>query len=123
MAVISYSAFVLSPREKWTIPWALDSVGIRTYADLREVGVAQRPEGWEGNDWSKVKRVDLHGRNLAFADATRIFLVNADLRGVILTGANFIARIGPMPSMRGSGSAAEGHRAGDRRCRMLDTFD
>ena len=40
-----------------------------------------RPDGWDGKDWSKVKRVDLRGRNLAFADATRAFLANADLRG------------------------------------------
>jgi uncharacterized protein YjbI with pentapeptide repeats len=33
-----------------------------------------------------VKRVDLRGRNLAFADATRAFLANADLRGANLTG-------------------------------------
>ena len=58
----------------------LNFIGIRTYADLREVDVAQRPDGWDGKDWSKVKRVDLRGRNLAFADATSAFLANADLR-------------------------------------------
>ena len=49
--------------------------------------MAERPDGWDGKDWSKVKRVDLRGRNLAFADATRAFLANADLRGANLTGA------------------------------------
>ena len=62
-------------------------IGIRTYADLREIEVAQKPEGWDGKDLSKVKRVDLRGRNLAFADAGRAFLANADLRGADLTGA------------------------------------
>ncbi len=49
----------------------LNFIGIRTYADLREVEVAQKPEGWDGKDLSKVKRVDLRGRNLAFADCSR----------------------------------------------------
>jgi uncharacterized protein YjbI with pentapeptide repeats len=66
----------------------LNFVGIRTYADLREVEVAQKPEGWDGKDWSKIKKVDLRGRNLAFADAVGAFLANADLRGADLAGAN-----------------------------------
>ncbi len=66
----------------------LNFIGIRTYADLREVNVAERPNGWDGKDWSKVKRVDLRGRNLTFADAESTFLANADLRGATLSGAN-----------------------------------
>jgi uncharacterized protein YjbI with pentapeptide repeats len=54
---------------------------------LREVNAAERPEGWDGKDWSKVKRIDLRGRNLALADATSAFLANADLRGADLTDA------------------------------------
>jgi uncharacterized protein YjbI with pentapeptide repeats len=65
----------------------LNLVGIRTYADLREVNLAERPDSWDGKDWSKIKRVDLRDRNLAFADATSTFLANADLRGANLTGA------------------------------------
>jgi hypothetical protein len=89
LAVVSFSAFVDSPRspDYWTIPRALDLVGIRTYANLREAAVAERPEDWDDQDWSRVTRVDLSNRNLAFADATRAFLANADLRGVNLTGA------------------------------------
>jgi uncharacterized protein YjbI with pentapeptide repeats len=79
-------AFFRDPRADWDAKF-LNAVYVRTYANLREVEVAQRPEGWDGKDWSKVKRVDLHGRNLAFADLTRTFLVNADLRGAILTDA------------------------------------
>jgi uncharacterized protein YjbI with pentapeptide repeats len=65
----------------------LNFIGIRTYADLREIEVAQKPEGWDGKDWSKVKRVDLRGRNLAFADAESAFLANAYLRDADLTSA------------------------------------
>ena len=50
--------------------------------------MAERPDGWDGKDWSKVKRVDLSGRNLAFADAAQAFLVNADLAHANLQGAN-----------------------------------
>jgi uncharacterized protein YjbI with pentapeptide repeats len=91
LAVCSISAFHDNPRDPHT--WvakglnALSFVGIRTYADLREVEVAQKPEGWDGSNWSEVKRVDLRGRNLAFADATRVFLPNSDLRGADLTSA------------------------------------
>jgi uncharacterized protein YjbI with pentapeptide repeats len=65
----------------------LNDIGIRTYANLREAEVAERPEDWDDKDWSRVTRVDLGNRNLAFADATRAFLANADLRGANLTGA------------------------------------
>jgi uncharacterized protein YjbI with pentapeptide repeats len=85
LTAISYSGFVLSPRDEWTIPWALDLVGIRTYADLREV--AQKPEASDGKDLSKV---DLRGRNLAFADARNAFLANADLRNADLAGADLL---------------------------------
>ena len=73
VAVCSLSAFRDNPRDPYT--WVAKglnalNVGIRTYADLREVNVAERPDGWDGKDWSKVTRVDLRGRNLAFADAS-----------------------------------------------------
>jgi uncharacterized protein YjbI with pentapeptide repeats len=64
----------------------LNFVGIRTYADLREVNVAEPPDEWDGKDWSKVKQVDLRGVNLTFADATSAFLANADLRDANLRG-------------------------------------
>ena len=63
-------------------------LGIRTYADLNEVNVAEPPDVWDGKDWSKVKRRDLRGRNLAFADGAGAFLANTDLRGANLTGAD-----------------------------------
>jgi uncharacterized protein YjbI with pentapeptide repeats len=65
----------------------LNFVRIRTYADLREIEVAQRPQAWDGKNWGEVKRLGLRDRNLAFADATSAFLANADLRGATLTGA------------------------------------
>jgi uncharacterized protein YjbI with pentapeptide repeats len=65
----------------------LNFVGVRTYADLREVEVAQRPPDWDGKNWGGIKRLELRDRNLAFADATSAFLANADLRGATLTGA------------------------------------
>jgi uncharacterized protein YjbI with pentapeptide repeats len=92
LLVCSISAFRDDPQDPYT--WvakglnALGFIGIRTYADLREVAVAQKPEGWDGKDWSKVKRVDLRSRNLAFADVNSAFLANADLRDADLAGAN-----------------------------------
>jgi uncharacterized protein YjbI with pentapeptide repeats len=65
----------------------LNFVSVRTYADLREAEVTPRPQAWDGTNWGEVKRVDLRGRDLAFADATSAFLTNADLRGATLTGA------------------------------------
>jgi uncharacterized protein YjbI with pentapeptide repeats len=67
----------------------LNFVSVRTYADLREAEVTPRPQAWDGRNWGEVKRVDLRGRDLAFADATSAFLANADLRGATLTGAQF----------------------------------
>ncbi len=88
LIVGSLSAFHDNPQDPYT--WgakALNAIGIRTYADLREANVAEPPAGWDRKDWGEVKRVDLRDRNLAFADATRAFLANADLRGTDLTGA------------------------------------
>jgi uncharacterized protein YjbI with pentapeptide repeats len=73
-----------------TFATLLNFVGIRTYADLREIEVAQKPDGWDSKDWSKVKRIDLRGRNLAFADAGGAFLANADLREANLIGASLV---------------------------------
>ena len=84
LAVCSISAFRDNPQYPHT--WVakglnvLNFIGVRTYADLHEVDVAQRPEGWDGKDWSKVKRVGLSGVNLMFADASSAFFANADLR-------------------------------------------
>jgi uncharacterized protein YjbI with pentapeptide repeats len=94
LVVCSISAFRDDPQAPYT--WVakglnkLNFIGIRTYADLSEVEVAQPPEGWDGKDWSKVKRIDLRGRNLAFADAGRSFLANADFRNAQLQGANLV---------------------------------
>jgi hypothetical protein len=58
--VCSLSAFRDNPENPaaW-LAKGINAVGIRTYADLREVSVAEPPDGWDGKDWSKVKRVDL----------------------------------------------------------------
>jgi uncharacterized protein YjbI with pentapeptide repeats len=91
LVVCSFSAFRDDPRDPhaWVVQGlnGLGFIGIHTYADLREVEVAQKPEGWDGKDWSKVKRVDLRDVNLAFADARSAFLANADLRGANLHDA------------------------------------
>jgi hypothetical protein len=100
LTVCSLSAFRDNPRDAYTwVAKGLNAVGIRTYADLREVNVAERPAGWDSyenwsdgwdyEDWSRVKRIDLGGRNLAFADASGAFLANADLSHADLTGAEF----------------------------------
>jgi uncharacterized protein YjbI with pentapeptide repeats len=90
VALCSLIPFHVNPRGDytWLLPTLLNTVGIRTFADLREVEMAIRPDGWDGKDWDKVKRVDLRDRNIAFADATRAFLANADLRGANLTGVD-----------------------------------
>ncbi len=100
IAALSLSASLQSPRDHFApvvtfslnAPWEslaavdkslagfLNFVGIRTYADLHEAEVAQRPDGWDGKDWSKVRRTDLSGRNLAFADLRQAFLANTDLQ-------------------------------------------
>jgi uncharacterized protein YjbI with pentapeptide repeats len=82
---LSMCARQQSPRE--TPAKLLNFVGLRTYADLREVNVAERPDGWDGKDWGEIKQVDLRGRNLAFVDATSAFLANADLRGANVNDA------------------------------------
>jgi hypothetical protein len=88
VALCSLSAFRVNPQGDiaWHATELLSFVGIRTYADLREVEVAQRPDGWDGKNWDKVKPVDLRGRNLAFADTASAFLTNSDLRGAQLQG-------------------------------------
>ena len=88
LIVGSLSAFHDNPRDRYTwVAKGLNAVGVRTYVDLREVNVAERPDGWNGEDWREIKRVDLRGRNLAFADARRAFLADADLRGANLREA------------------------------------
>ena len=89
LIVCSVSAFRDNPRDPYTwVAKGMNAVGIRTYAGLIEVNVAERPDGWDfGRDWNTVKRIDLRGSNLAFADATRAFLANADLRGANLRDA------------------------------------
>ena len=92
LIVCSLGAFWVDPRnpDSWMGKGlnALKFVGIRTYADLREVNVAEPPDAWDGKDWDKVKQVDLEGRNLSFADASGAFLANANLRGANLAGAD-----------------------------------
>jgi uncharacterized protein YjbI with pentapeptide repeats len=90
VTLCSLSAFRNDPGDYTRPAKLLNVVGIRTYADLRDVNVAERPDGWDGKDWSKVKRVDLRGSNLTFADVTRAFLANADLRGANLGSAIFV---------------------------------
>ena len=89
VALCTLSAFRDDPQDDHTwLAQLLNSVGIRTFADLREVNLAERPDGWDDKDWSEVKQIDLHGRDLAFADAPRTFLANAHLRGARLTNAD-----------------------------------
>jgi uncharacterized protein YjbI with pentapeptide repeats len=88
VAVFSLSAPELGLQElDPTATKLLNFVGVRTFADLREVELAPRPQDWDGKNWGGIKRLELRGRNLAFADATSAFLANADLRGATLTGA------------------------------------
>jgi uncharacterized protein YjbI with pentapeptide repeats len=105
LIVCSLSAFLDNPRASYTwlaealnvvgvqagplgLAEGLNAVRIRTYADVREVNFAVRPAGWDGKDWTEVKRIDLRGRDLAFADAPGTFLPNAELRGARLTNAD-----------------------------------
>ncbi|MBM4296318.1 MAG: pentapeptide repeat-containing protein [Deltaproteobacteria bacterium] len=90
---------------RW-VPQLLQAFGNKSFADLREVDVSTRLPNWKGqeeDEIDRVKRGRLRGANLRFADATRAFLVGADLsrtnlqgsylfqanlRGVDFTGAN-----------------------------------
>ena len=77
-------------------------VGIRSYADLIEEDVSEKPPNWSGRgddaEIRLVKGARLKGRNLNFCLAADAFLINADLReaklrrafleGASLQGAN-----------------------------------
>jgi uncharacterized protein YjbI with pentapeptide repeats len=120
----SYAAFHVNPRvdSGWAAKGliALRLLGIRTYADLREEELAKRPESWTGNEWDKVKPVDLRGRNLAFADATGAFLANADLRGANLQGAVLAsAELGGADLMEANLRGADLHNAKLQRVILL----
>lgn len=51
LIVCSLSAFRDDPQAPYTwVAKALNAYGIRTYADLREANLAERPDGWDGKD-------------------------------------------------------------------------
>ena len=94
------------------VPYAFDSVGHKTFANLREADVSTKPATWtglaerptEGLDMSlrekartelaQVKGARFQAQDLRHADAVRAFLAKADLRdaklqGAFLLGTNF----------------------------------
>lgn len=73
---------------RW-VPQLLHALGNKSFADLREVDVSARLQNWKGqeeDEIDRVKRGRLRGANLRFADATRAFLVGADLSRANLQG-------------------------------------
>ena len=65
VAVFSLSAPEHGLREIDPTPAKLlNFVRIRTYADLREVEVAQMPQDWDGKNWGEIKRVELRDQEL-----------------------------------------------------------
>ena len=77
-----------SDARKW-VPRLFQAIGYKPFADLREADVSTRLPNWKGQDEDElnlVKRGRLRGSNLRFADATRAFLVGADLNRANLQG-------------------------------------
>jgi len=78
------------------VPKLFRAVGYNSFADLREADVSSRLPNWKGQEEDEinaVKRGRLPAANIRFADATRAFLVGADLaranlQGVYLYHAN-----------------------------------
>jgi uncharacterized protein YjbI with pentapeptide repeats len=73
---------------RW-VPQLLQVFGIKSFADLREVDVSAKLPNWKGqqeDEINSIKRGRLRGANLRFADATRAFLVGADLSRANLQG-------------------------------------
>lgn len=74
---------------RW-VPQLLQLLGNKSFADLREVDVSTRLPNWKGQEEDEinlVKRGRLRGAQLRFADATRAFLVGADLSRANLQGS------------------------------------
>lgn len=77
-------------------PAAFALLGYSPFADFREVDVSTRPENWMGKhaeERALVKGAYLKGKNLRYANASRAFLVNADLsysdlQGSVMQGAD-----------------------------------
>lgn len=72
------------------VPLAFTLVGYSPFADLREIDVSTKPAGWSGEE-SEIRLVKggrLRGANLRYVQASRVFLVNADLREGNLEGAD-----------------------------------
>ena len=74
---------------RW-VPQLFQALGYKPFADLREVDVSTRMQNWKGqeeDELNMVRRGRLRGANIRFADATRAFLVGADLSRANLQGS------------------------------------
>jgi uncharacterized protein YjbI with pentapeptide repeats len=74
---------------RWA-PQLFQALGYKPFADLREADVSTRMQNWKGqeeDELNMVKRGRLRGANIRFADATRAFLVGADLSRANLQGS------------------------------------
>lgn len=90
----------LDPRR--CVPWALERIGCRPFADFREADVSTKPASWSGalpegdgpkapplpDEVNQVKGAYLKGRDLRYATGFRAFLVKANLEGADLRGAD-----------------------------------
>jgi uncharacterized protein YjbI with pentapeptide repeats len=82
-------ADVLSWDARRWVPRLLRQVSYNTFANLREAEVSVRLPSWQGagpDEIHTVKRGSLRAADLRFADATRAFLVGADIARANLQG-------------------------------------
>lgn len=78
-----------SDPRRW-VPVFFHYAGFKPAADLREIDVSTKLQNWKGqqdDELNMVKRGRLRQANLRFVDATRAFLVGADLARSNLQGA------------------------------------
>ena len=76
------------------IPRAFAAIGFDTFATLDNTEMSLKPANWQSGEnladhqIKEVKGADLGGRNLRYADAYGVFLVNAYLKGADLRNAD-----------------------------------
>jgi uncharacterized protein YjbI with pentapeptide repeats len=80
---------------RW-VPRLLRQLGYNTFANLREAEVSSRLSNWKGaaaDEAHAVKRGFLRAADIRFADATRAFVVGADITRANLQGIYFYSAV------------------------------
>jgi uncharacterized protein YjbI with pentapeptide repeats len=73
------------------VPRLFEFFGYIPFADIEEVDASTKPANWTGQNEKElylVKGARLKGRDMRYAKAPNVFLINADLRSANLHGAN-----------------------------------